>query len=119
MIRLGSVIHLNPDTKPEYLRLHRETWPSILEIIAQANIRNYSIFLREPEDLLFAYMEYHGTDLEADMATLAAAPEMQRWWQITDPMQTRLDTARDGEHWAPMDQVFFTDQDPTTAPTRS
>ncbi|MEL7345900.1 MAG: L-rhamnose mutarotase [Pseudomonadota bacterium] len=114
MNRMGHMIRLNPQTKAEYLRLHRETWPEILAIIAQAGIRNYSIFLREPEDLLFGYWEYHGTDYEADMARLAAEPRMQDWWAITDPMQTRLESVSQGEHWAPMAQVFFTDQAPDT-----
>ena len=112
MKRMGHIIHLNPESKEEYLRLHRETWPEILSIIARAGIRNYSIFLREPEGLLFAYWEYHGSDYKADMARLAAEPRMADWWEITDPMQTRLDSANDGEHWAPMSQVFFTDAAP-------
>jgi len=110
MKRMGHVIKLKAATKEEYLRLHRETWPEILAIIARAGIRNYSIFLREPEDLLFAYWEYHGTDYAADMAGLAAEPRMKDWWAITDPMQTRLESVADDKHWALMQQVFFTDQ---------
>lgn len=114
MKRMGHVIKLNAETKPEYLRLHRETWPEILAIIARAGIRNYSIFLREPEDLLFSYWEYHGQDYDADMAVLAAEPCMKDWWAITDAMQTRLESAGEDEHWAPMEHVFFTDQTPDT-----
>ena len=109
MKRMGHVIKLNAETKAEYLRLHRETWPEILAIIARAGIRNYSIFLREPEDLLFGYWEYHGTDYKADMARLAAEPRMKDWWNITDAMQTRLDSVAEDDHWAPMEHVFFTD----------
>ena len=112
MIKLGRVIELREEAKADYLCLHRETWPSIVRIIAEANIRNYSIFLREPENLLFAYMEYHGDDFDADMERLAQEPEMKRWWALTDPMQMRLASAQPSEHWAPMAQVFFTDAAP-------
>lgn len=114
MKRMGHVIRLNPETKAEYLRIHGAVWPEILAIIARAGIRNYSIFLREPEDLLFGYWEYHGTDYEGDMARLAAEPRMKDWWVITDAMQTRLESAEENEHWAPMKHVFFTDQDTDT-----
>ena len=29
-------------------------WPEVLRVIHDANIRNYSTFLKEPENLLFA-----------------------------------------------------------------
>ena len=68
MQRMAMVIHLKPEKKAEYLRLHAQPWPEILAQISACNIRNYSIFLKEPEDILFGYWEYHGTDFEADMA---------------------------------------------------
>jgi L-rhamnose mutarotase len=39
-----------------------------LSIIKTLNNRNYLIFLCEPENLLFSYFEYHGTDFVKDMA---------------------------------------------------
>jgi L-rhamnose mutarotase len=53
--------------------------------------------------------EYHGTDFAADMEAMRADPATQRWWALTDPCQQRLDSAADGEWWAPMDEVFHTD----------
>jgi L-rhamnose mutarotase len=35
-------------------------------------MKDYTIFLREPENLLFAYWEYHGHDWAADAAKMAA-----------------------------------------------
>ena len=109
MERMGMVIGIAPDRIPEYKRLHSAVWPSVLERIRLSNIRNYTIFLREPENLLFATWEYHGTDFAADMAAIAADPETQRWWQLTDPCQQPLDTAGDGEWWAPAEEVFHAD----------
>jgi len=108
MQRMGMVIGVAPEKIEEYKRLHAATWPSVLERIEKSNIRNYSIFLREPENLLFAYWEYHGTDFEADMAAIAADPETRRWWTFCSPCQRPLQSRKPGEHWAPMEEVFHT-----------
>ena len=39
---------------------------------SDSNIRNYTIFLREPENLLFTYCEYRGEDRAADAEKMAA-----------------------------------------------
>ena len=74
MKRMGHVIGLKAEAIPEYKRLHADVWPQVLSTIAAANIRNYSIFLKEPENLMFAYWEYHGADFAADAAKMAADP---------------------------------------------
>ncbi len=107
MQRMGMVIGLKPDRIAEYKRLHANAWPGVLRMISSCNIKNYSIFLREPENLLFGYWEYHGTDFQADAAIMAADPETQRWWDVCMPCQTPLETRNDGDWWAMMDQVFF------------
>jgi L-rhamnose mutarotase len=105
--RIGQVIKLRPEKREEYLRLHADVWPEVLRAIAAANIRNYSIFLREPELLMFGTYEYHGSDYAADMARMAADEAVQRWWKITDACQERLPSAEPGEWWAPMQLAFF------------
>ena len=109
MKRIAQIIGLKPEEIAEYKRVHADVWPSVLAMIASCNIRNYSIFLREPENLLFAYMEYHGDDWDADMAKMAADPETQRWWEICMPMQAPLDTRDEGDWWASTEEVFHVD----------
>ncbi len=109
MKRIAQIIQLKPEAIDEYKRIHAEVWPGVLATIAACHIKNYSIFLREPENLLFAYFEYHGDDLESDMAKMAEDETTQRWWKITDPMQKPLTTAADGEWWAPAEEVFHED----------
>jgi L-rhamnose mutarotase len=106
---MGMVIGVAPDRIAEYKRLHAAVWPGVLARIAASGIRNYTIFLREPENLLFACWEYHGSDFEADMAAIAADPETQRWWTFTDPCQCPLESRAPGEHWAMMEEVFHVD----------
>lgn len=109
MKRMGWVIGVRPEKLDEYKRLHADAWPSVLAKIEECNIKNYTIYLREPENLLFAHFEYHGSEFEADSAKMADDPETQRWWRETGPCQRRLDSASDGEQWSPMEEVFHCD----------
>ncbi|WP_223476526.1 L-rhamnose mutarotase [Oricola indica] len=106
MQRMGMVIGLKPEKVAEYKRLHAAVWPEILDMISQCDIRNYSIFLKEPENLLFGYWEYHGTDFAADAAKMAADPKTQEWWDVCMPCQEPFETRADGEWWAMMAEVF-------------
>lgn len=109
MERMGMVIGLKGEHIEEYRRLHAETWPEILAKISECNITNYSIYLKEPENLLFGYWEYVGTDFAADAAKMAADPKTQEWWKICMPMQNPLETRKEGEWWAMMDEIFHHD----------
>lgn len=109
MKRMGWVIRVRPEMIAEYKRLHADAWPGVLAKIAECNIRNYTIYLREPENLLFAHFEYHGDDFAADSALMAADPETQRWWQHTDPCQMPMESASEGEQWSPLEEVFHCD----------
>ncbi len=109
MQRMGMVIRIAPEHIAEYKCLHAEVWREVLEQIRASNIRNYTIFLREPENLLFGTWEYHGTDFEGDMARMAEDETTQRWWALCGPMQRPLDTRAEGEWWAMMEEVFHLD----------
>lgn len=109
MQRMAQVIKVKPEAIPEYKRIHAAVWPEILAAIRESNIRNYTIFLQEPENVLFAYWEYHGTDFAADMEKIRHAPRMQEWWNITDPMQEPFETRAAGDWWKKIENVFHTD----------
>ena len=109
MRRMGWVIRIRPEKIAEYKALHAAPWTEVLQRIAACNIRNYSIYLREPENLLFGYFEYHGTDFAADMAKMAADEATRRWWALTDPCQEGLESRAPGEWWAPLQEVFHHD----------
>jgi L-rhamnose mutarotase len=107
--RMGMCIGLKTDKVAEYKQLHTAVWPEILARISACNIRNYSIFLREPENILFGYWDYVGTDFVADMAAMAADPATKKWWALCMPCQSPLSTRADGEWWASMEEVFHLD----------
>ena len=60
-------------------------------------------------DLLFAYMEYHGDDFDADMAKMAADETTQKWWDLCMPMQKPVDDRAEGEWWKTIEEVFHCD----------
>ena len=107
MKRYGTLLRLKPDAEKTYREYHTAVWPEVLRMIADCNIRNYSIYLKD--DLLFAYFEYHGTDFAEDMKKMAADPKTQVWWAIMMPLQEPVPTRKEGEWWAEMDEVFHTD----------
>ena len=107
MRRLGQVIRVLPDAIDAYEQLHANPWPKVNAAIQRAKIRNYSIY--RFGDLLFAYFEYVGDDLRADMAAMAADPEVQRWWALTDAMQDPFPERPAGDWWLTLTEIFHTD----------
>ena len=107
MQRMGLIIGIRPEKIREYTELHANTWPEIHQLLDKVQIHNYSIFLREPENLLFAYWEYHGENFDADMQSIAEEEIMQRWWELCSPCQMPLESRKKGEHWAMLAPVFY------------
>lgn len=106
MKRMGMIIGIRPEDVLEYKRLHAKVWPEILECLSKYNITNYSIFLREPENLMFAYWEYVGDDFETDSVAISQDQKTKDWWNICGPMQVPLESRAEGEWWASMEEVF-------------
>jgi L-rhamnose mutarotase len=71
------------------------------------HIHNYSIYFKD--GYLFSYFEYDGDDFAADMQKMAADPNTQAWWKLTDPCQEPLETRKPGEWWASMEEFFHAD----------
>ena len=107
MRRFGQRIDVRPDRIEAYEALHAAPWPGVLAQIERSNIRNYSIFRDGTH--LFASFEYVGDDFEADMAAMAADPDTQRWWALTDAMQDPLPDRDPGSWWKTLREVFHTD----------
>jgi len=105
--RMGRVIGIKPGGIKRYKELHANPWPETIEHLSARNIQNFSIFLREPENLLFSYWEYTGEDINADLARTANDSRTKDWWRLTSPLQQPLDSRADGEWWSPMEKIFF------------
>ena len=68
----------------------------MLQAIKNANIRNYSIYLKDIEGklYLFSYLEYVGDIFDQDMAGVGKDPVTRRWWQANRPLPDPLPGGR-------------------------
>lgn len=105
-MRVSSIVRLKTDMVAEYIRLHTAVWSEVLTRISEANMANYSIFVRD--DWLVVYFEYVGQDYDADMARMAEDPAVQRWWDLTRPCAVEPPETADGR-WPPFKEVFHLD----------
>lgn len=67
---LGSLIRLRPECEEQYIILHKHTFPGVLQRICRSNIRNYSIFLREIDEIgpdIFILNEDGNTPAKAEL----------------------------------------------------
>lgn len=107
--RHAFVTGLNPAKADYYRKLHANPWPGVNAMLKECNVRNYSIYecKIDGKPYLFAYLEYTGTDFDADMKKMAADPESQRWWKETDPCQTPLPEERkSGKIWSDTKEIY-------------
>ena len=104
MQRFGDVIRVPADRYAEYVDKHDHIWPNIVELMRQAHIENFTIFYRD--GYLFKYFEYTGDDFVADMKLLDENEEHKRWLAYTAVCQQPVESAKDGEWWAGMKEIF-------------
>jgi L-rhamnose mutarotase len=102
-------LRLKPGAVADYRRLHAAVWPDVLARITASHITDYSIFLKEPDNILFAVWRYHGADFAADMAAMAEDAATQAWWQLCVPLQEPFEHREPGAWWAMMEEVFHLD----------
>jgi L-rhamnose mutarotase len=77
---------LNPGMAEEYKRRHDEIWPELVDLLHEAGVSDYSIFLDEETSTLFGVM-WRRTD--HGLAELPAHPVMRKWWKyMADLMET-------------------------------
>ncbi len=104
------VTGLNPDKAARYEALHAHPWPAVNAMIKECHIKNFSIHKCNiyGKLYLFAYLEYTGSNFDADMKKMAADPVTKRWWKETDPCQLPLPAAAaKGKIWADTKEVYF------------
>ncbi|PAF42327.1 L-rhamnose mutarotase [Helicobacter sp. 11S03491-1] len=107
MRRYGQIIKVKPEKLQDYKKLHASPWKEVNAMIKKCHIQNYSIFYRD--GFLFGYFEYVGEDFEADMQKMAQDEMTKLWWQHTDICQLPIESAKKGEWWADMEEVYHLD----------
>jgi L-rhamnose mutarotase len=103
------VTGLKTDKAARYEYLHAHVWPGVNKMIKECHIQNFSIHECNINGrlYLFAYLEYTGTNFDADMNKIASDPVTQSWWKQTDPCQTPLPDAAKGKIWSDTKEVYF------------
>ena len=92
MIRRDAFkMFLKPGFKDEYQRRHAAIFPELKQLLTETGVRNYSIYLDEDTNVLYAYQEVEGDQGSQD---LGANPIVQRWWAyMADIMETNPDNS--------------------------
>lgn len=95
---------LKPDFKEEYKRRHDLIWPELSTLLIEAGISNYSIFLDEETDILFAVQTISGNGSSQD---LSKNEIVKKWWAyMADIMDTNNDNSPVTKH---LEMVFHLD----------
>lgn len=89
MQRLAFKMHLNPGQKEAYIKRHNEIWPELKQLLKEAGVSEYSIFLDEETNTLFAFQKVNG---EGGSQDLGETEIVKKWWKyMSDIMETNPD----------------------------
>lgn len=104
MKRLAFKMHLNPGQKEEYKKRHNEIWPELQKLLKDAGVSEYSIFLDEETNTLFAFQKVSGQGGSQD---LALNPIVKKWWDfMADIMKVNADNSPVS---VALEEVFYMD----------
>lgn len=102
MKRMAFKMHLNEGQKEEYKKRHDEIWPELKQLLKDAGISEYSIFLDEETNTLFAFQKVAG---EGGSQYLGENEIVQKWWKfMADLMKTNPDNSPVS---VPLQEVFY------------
>ena len=91
MHRVAFTMKLHKGAEQEYRRRHDAIWPELQVLLHDTGIREYSIFLEEGSNTLFAVLQI--ADPKA-LDQLPGHPVMQRWWAyMKDIMDSNPDNS--------------------------
>lgn len=102
MKRYAFKMKLKPGCKEEYKKRHDQIWPELKQLLSDAGIRDYSIFLDEETHTLFATQKVAGDQGSQD---LDKTEIVQKWWAyMADIMETNPDNSPVS---IPLEEVFY------------
>ncbi|SMO53949.1 L-rhamnose mutarotase [Gracilimonas mengyeensis] len=91
MYRNAFKMKLKSGFKAEYKKRHDEIWPELEEALTEAGIHDYSIFLDEETNTLFAVQKLED---DFDGESLRELPIMKKWWDyMKDIMEVNPDNS--------------------------
>lgn len=94
---------LKPGFKEEYEKRHSQIWPELVALLKENGVNDYSIFLDEETDTLFAVQQQNGQSSQ----DLGNTEIVKKWWAfMADIMETNPDNSPVS---IPLPQVFHMD----------
>ena len=95
---------LKPGHKEEYKKRHNKIWPDLKKLIKESGVSDYSIYLDEETNILFACQKQEGDQSSQD---LGSNPVVQKWWAyMSEIMETNPDNS---PVTIPLEEVFYMD----------
>lgn len=102
MHRIAFKMQLFNGCAAEYKKRHDEIWPELVLLLKSAGIHDYSIFLEEETNFLFAVLKINEPSA---LAGLAAKDVMKKWWtSLKDIMSVNPDHS---PVLIPLKEIFF------------
>ncbi|MDZ7899975.1 MAG: L-rhamnose mutarotase [Arcicella sp.] len=102
MNRLAFKMKLNAGQKAAYIKRHNEIWDELVNLLKNAGVSEYSIFLDEETNTLFAFQKVSG---EGGSQDLDQNPIVQQWWDfMADVMEVNPDNSPVS---VPLEEVFY------------
>lgn len=104
MSKIAFKMKLNAGFKEEYKKRHSEIWPELRDLLKREGISDYTIFLDEETNILFAVQKQEGSASSQD---LSDNPVVKKWWAyMADIMETNPDKSPVS---IPLAEVFHMD----------
>lgn len=89
MLRAAFKMKLKPGYEEEYKKRHDEIWPELVKVLEEAGVSDYSIYLDEGTNTLFAFQKLKDHNLSP---VLPENPIVKKWWAFMDEvMETNPD----------------------------
>lgn len=102
MTRVAFKMKLFKGKEDEYKKRHDEIWIELKELLKQKGIKEYSIFLDEETNFLFACLTIDDT---IKLDELPNEPIMKKWWSyLKDIMESNPDNSPIS---IPLKEVFY------------
>ena len=102
--RLAFKMKLKEGKKEEYHKRHNSIWPELKQLLKQAGISEYSIFLDEETSTLFAFQK---VEWGASSQDLKENIIVKKWWDfMADIMEVNTDNSPVSK---PLKEVFYLD----------
>ncbi|WP_194766559.1 L-rhamnose mutarotase [Tamlana sp. I1] len=104
MQRIAFKMKLNKGQKQAYKSRHDKLWPELKQLLKEAGVSEYSIFLDEDTDTLFAFQKVSGNNNSQDLANNDI---VKKWWDfMADIMEVNPDNS---PVTMPLEELFYLD----------